>query len=79
MTYQFTGNMRLDSEIGFILPTYREAETIVSLINDIENIGNDVPILVIDDLSPDGTADIVKSIRRGTRIFFCALDQRKLG
>ena len=63
MSFQFTGNMRLDSEIGVILPTYREAENIENLIDDIEALGLDVSILVIDDLSPDGTADIVKGMQ----------------
>lgn len=63
MSYQFTGNMRLDSEIGVILPTYREAENIANLIDDIEALGLDVSILVIDDLSPDGTAEIVKGLQ----------------
>jgi dolichol-phosphate mannosyltransferase len=63
MSYQFTGNMRLDSEIGVILPTYREAENIANLIDDIEALGLDVSILVIDDLSPDGTAEIVKGMQ----------------
>jgi len=58
MSFQFTGNMRLDSEIGVILPTYREAENIANLINDIENLGLDASILVIDDVSPDRTADM---------------------
>ena len=72
MSYQFTGNMRLDSEIGVILPTYREAENIANLINDIEALGLDVSILVIDDLSPDGTADIVKGMQeRYANILLC--------
>jgi dolichol-phosphate mannosyltransferase len=64
--------MRLDSEIGVILPTYREAENIANLINDIEALGLDVSILVIDDLSPDGTADIVKGMQeRYANILLC--------
>jgi dolichol-phosphate mannosyltransferase len=60
MGYQLIGNSDLNSEVGVILPTYREAENISKLIDDIENLKLDVSILVIDDSSPDGTAEIVR-------------------
>lgn len=59
MVYQLIGNSNLSSEIGVILPTYGEAENISKLIDDIENLKLDASILVIDDSSPDGTAQIV--------------------
>jgi dolichol-phosphate mannosyltransferase len=59
MVYQLIGNFNLSSEIGVILPTYGEAENISKLIDDIENLKLDASILVIDDSSPDGTAQIV--------------------
>jgi dolichol-phosphate mannosyltransferase len=59
MVYQLIGNSNLSSEIGVILPTYGEAENISKLIDDIENLKLDVFILVVDDSSPDGTAQIV--------------------
>ena len=43
-----------------ILPTYGEADNISKLIDDIENLKLDASILVIDDSSPDGTAEIVE-------------------
>lgn len=58
MGYQIVGNS-LYSEVGVILPTYGEAENIGNLIEDIEKLKIDTSILVIDDSSPDGTADIV--------------------
>ena len=48
-----------NSEIGVILPTYGEADNISRLIEDIENLHLNTSILVIDDSSPDGTAQIV--------------------
>jgi dolichol-phosphate mannosyltransferase len=54
------GNSNLNSEVGVILPTYGEAENISKLIDDIENLKLDASILVIDDSSPDGTAEIVQ-------------------
>ncbi len=50
----------MNSEVGVILPTYGEAENISKLIEDIENLKLDASILVIDDSSPDGTAEIVQ-------------------
>jgi dolichol-phosphate mannosyltransferase len=50
----------MNSEVGFILPTYGEADNISKLIEDIENLSLDASILVIDDSSPDGTSEIVK-------------------
>jgi dolichol-phosphate mannosyltransferase len=54
------GNISLSSEIGIILPTYKEADNISKLIEDIENLNLNASILVIDDSSPDGTAKIVQ-------------------
>jgi len=58
--YQLIGKSTLNSEVGVILPTYGEAENISKLIDDIENLKLDASILVIDDSSPDGTAEIVQ-------------------
>ena len=60
MEHQLIGNIKVDSEVGFILPTYGEAENISKLIEDIENLKLNASILVIDDSSPDGTAEIVQ-------------------
>ncbi len=59
MDYQLFGNSHSVNEIGVILPTYREAENIDKLIEDIENLPLDSTILVINDSSPDETANIV--------------------
>ena len=60
MVYQLIGNSDLNSEVGVILPTYGEADNIAKLIDDIENLKLDISILVIDDSSPDGTAELVQ-------------------
>lgn len=59
MAYQIIGTPQ-NTEIGVILPTYGEAQNIANLIEDIEHLNIDTQILVIDDSSPDGTADIVR-------------------
>jgi dolichol-phosphate mannosyltransferase len=50
-----------------IIPTYNERDNIVRVINKIicENIDN-LSVLVVDDNSPDGTADLVESEFNGT-------------
>ncbi len=45
-----------------IIPTYKEKENIASIINTIFDLDKNYHILIIDDNSPDGTADIVKSL-----------------
>lgn len=45
-----------------IIPTYKEKENIKSIIVAIFSLHKDFDVLVIDDNSPDGTADIVKDL-----------------
>ena len=45
-----------------IIPTYNEKENIENIINAVLSLKHQFDILVIDDNSPDGTADIVKSV-----------------
>ncbi|MEE2674744.1 MAG: polyprenol monophosphomannose synthase [Myxococcota bacterium] len=42
-----------------ILPTYDEAENVLPLAAEILEVAPDVDVLVVDDNSPDGTADLV--------------------
>lgn len=63
MSYQLTGDLGVDSEVGVILPTYCEAGNIEKLIVQIENLPLNASILVIDDSSPDKTAEIVRSLQ----------------
>lgn len=58
------GNFELNADIGIILPTYCEAANIKQIINDIENLNLNVSIMVIDDSSPDGTANIVRALQK---------------
>jgi dolichol-phosphate mannosyltransferase len=58
------GDLSQVSEIGVILPTYCEASNIKRLIEEIENLNLKLSILVVDDSSPDGTADIVRQLQK---------------
>lgn len=43
-----------------IIPTYNEKENIENIINAVFALNNDYHVLIIEDNSPDGTAEIVK-------------------
>ena len=45
-----------------IIPTYNELENIEAIITAVINLQNDFHVLIVDDGSPDGTAEIVKSL-----------------
>jgi dolichol-phosphate mannosyltransferase len=47
-----------------IIPTYNEKENIKSIIETIFNLEKSFDLLVIDDNSPDGTADIAKELKQ---------------
>lgn len=45
-----------------IIPTFNEKENIAAIIHAVIILGNQYHVLVVDDGSPDGTADIVKDL-----------------
>ena len=45
-----------------IIPTYNECENIEAIITAVINLGENFHVLIIDDGSPDGTAQIVKAM-----------------
>ena len=47
-----------------IIPTYNEKENIEKIINAIFSLEKDFHVLIIDDGSPDGTADIIKKLQK---------------
>jgi dolichol-phosphate mannosyltransferase len=46
-----------------VIPTYNERENISNILHAVFNLEEDFHVLVIDDGSPDGTADIVKELQ----------------
>jgi dolichol-phosphate mannosyltransferase len=46
-----------------VIPTYNEKENISNILHAIFNLNEGFHVLVIDDGSPDGTADIVKALQ----------------
>jgi dolichol-phosphate mannosyltransferase len=65
--------------VGIILPTYCEAENIEKIIREIEALKMNVSILVIDDLSPDGTAEVVKRLQKEYNNIFLLVRNGKYG
>jgi dolichol-phosphate mannosyltransferase len=49
------------SDTLIVIPTYNEAHNIERLIDKLMELDNEVDVLVIDDGSPDKTADFVKN------------------
>jgi dolichol-phosphate mannosyltransferase len=50
--------------VAVLLPTYCEAENIESLIHEIERLDLNILVAVIDDSSPDGTAERVMKLQK---------------
>jgi dolichol-phosphate mannosyltransferase len=73
------GDLHTKSEIGIILPTYCEAVNIESLIGDIENLNLDLRVIVIDDSSPDGTANTVRKLQKKYKNILLSVRSKKLG
>ena len=47
-----------------IIPTYNEKENIRNIINAVFALEQDLHVLIVDDSSPDGTAQIVEEMRK---------------
>ncbi|HLT42379.1 MAG TPA: glycosyltransferase, partial [Sphingobacteriaceae bacterium] len=47
-----------------IIPTYNEKENIEKIIRKVFSLSHPFHILIVDDGSPDGTAQIVKSLQQ---------------
>ena len=63
-----------------IIPTYNERENIASILQAVYNLQQDFHVLVIDDGSPDGTADIVRALQpRFNNTVFLEERKGKLG
>jgi len=71
-------------KVVVILPTYNEKENIGLMIDALEGIFKDIPhdmnILVVDDNSPDGTADVVRQkMEKFSRVDLLLGEKKGLG
>lgn len=74
-----SSNLNYNADVGILLATYCEAPNIERLITEIENMHMDSQILVIDDSSPDGTADIVRNLQTKFPNILLTVRPAKLG
>ena len=49
-------------ELAIVLATYNEAENLTPLVEELELLGEDLEILVVDDSSPDGTYRVAREL-----------------
>ena len=59
-----------------IIPTFNEKENIAAIISAVLDLKEDFDILIVDDSSPDGTAEIVKNLQKKEPHLF--LTERKI-
>ena len=62
-----------------MIPTYNESENIEDLILAINRLGLNLLILVVDDSSPDGTAEIVRRMQRKFKNIMLVVRPGKMG
>lgn len=55
-----SGNTATPSDSVVIIPTYNEKENVAAIIDAVMSLPRKMDVLIIDDGSPDGTADIVR-------------------
>jgi dolichol-phosphate mannosyltransferase len=68
------------SDSVVIIPTYKESENIEKIIRKVFSLSKPFHILIIDDNSPDGTAEIVKNLMEEfPRSLFMVQRKGKLG
>ena len=71
--------------VTIVLPTYNEAENIEAFLNAVYKVINElndfnINTLIVDDNSPDGTADIVKRLQQtNDKIYLLENNTRGLG
>jgi dolichol-phosphate mannosyltransferase len=63
-----------------IIPTYNEKENVAAILEAIFSLKQDFHVLIIDDNSPDGTADIVRNLQKKyPKELFLEVRKGKLG
>lgn len=72
------------NKIHICIPTYNEAENIKELLTSLEKnltklTGYEFHILVIDDNSPDGTAEAIKEFKKSSQLKITLLENQSKG
>ena len=66
-------------KVLIIIPTYNEAENITRILAAVLSKGPHIEVLVIDDGSPDGTAQLVKSMMNSEQRLHLIERSKKMG
>ena len=66
-------------DTAIVIPTYNERDTITTILDAVRARLPDADILVVDDSSPDGTADIVTDLGRSDERVSLLLREAKEG
>ena len=65
-------------KLSIVIPAYNEKNTIQSVIDKVAKVPYEKEIIIVDDCSADGTADILKGLNRDdTRVFFHEVNRGK--
>lgn len=62
-----------------VIPTYNEIENIKEMVDEIFSLYPQVNILVVDDSSPDGTANLVKELQEKYSQLHLLIQEKKSG
>lgn len=62
-----------------IIPTYNEAQNVEKIITEVLQQADIVEVLIVDDNSPDGTADLVKKIMENNPRVHLIQREKKMG
>lgn len=62
-----------------IIPTYNEKENIERIVRKVFSLSHSFDILIVDDGSPDGTADIIKNLHKEFNGLYIQERSGKLG
>lgn len=62
-----------------VVPTYNEVENIKDMINELSDLYPQIDILIVDDSSPDGTADVVRKLQNKYPRLYLLQQGKKLG
>ena len=67
------------SKALIIVPTYNEKENAEKIITAVLQMCDNADVLIVDDNSPDGTAEIVKALQQETKRIYLIEREGKLG
>ena len=70
-------------KLAIVIPTYNEGKTLPSLIDrlveQVKHVVDEFNIIIVDDSSPDGTADIARNLAKKIREIIVIQRPKKLG